>query len=54
MCLDLFSGGVLIGSVVRAAGGAVFAYCPAGSALGTFADIDAAAVALAGRLSAAA
>jgi hypothetical protein len=46
MCLDLFSGGVLIGSVVRF-GGNVFAYGPDGTALGQFADLDAAAAALA-------
>lgn len=54
MRLDLFSGGVLIGSVVRSGAGAVYAYCPRGSAIGTFQDIDAAAAALARRIQVAA
>ena len=45
--LDLFQSGKLIGSVIRCAGGVAYAYLPDGQALGTFADLDAAAAALA-------
>lgn len=48
MALDLYIGGVCIGSVVRGAGVA-FAYDGAGSPVGQFATIDAATVALAAR-----
>jgi hypothetical protein len=47
---DLFHGGVHIGSVVRCGGGQAFAYLPNGEALGTFADLDAAAAALSARM----
>jgi hypothetical protein len=50
MCLDLFSDGVMIGSVVRGGTRCVYAYDPSGLPLGTFVDIDAAAAALAGRM----
>lgn len=43
--IDLFVSGECIGSVVRS-GGVVFAYDPAGRAVGQFADLDAAAAAL--------
>lgn len=49
MALDLFMAGVLIGSVVRCRGGC-FAYTASGEAVGQFADIDAAAHALAARI----
>lgn len=49
MSLDLFQSGILIGSVVRCSGGHAYAYLPNGEALGTFADLDAAAAALAAR-----
>lgn len=45
MSLDLYIKGELIGSVVRSPG-VVYAYCPAGRAVGQFVDIDAAAAAL--------
>ncbi|MGG7524116.1 hypothetical protein ACQ3G4_22445 [bacterium BS0013] len=48
MALDLYIGGVCIGSVVRGFKG-VFAYGPDGSAFGQFHDTDAAARALASR-----
>lgn len=50
MSLDLFQGNVHLGSVVRSRLGTVYAYTPAGEAVGQFHDIDAAAVALAARL----
>lgn len=43
MAIDLIVAGQLIGRVVRSRAGAVFAYSLSGPALGTFADIDAAA-----------
>ena len=49
MALDLHLGGVLIGSVVRCRNGC-FAYTPDGQPVGEFADIDAAAFALAARV----
>lgn len=49
MALDLYLSGVLIGSVVRGLKGC-YAYCPAGSPVGQFADIDAAAHALKARM----
>lgn len=49
MRLDLFSDGVLMGSVVRGGTRCVYAYNPARLPIGTFADIDAAAAALACR-----
>lgn len=49
MALDLFVSGVLIGSVVRCSGGSAYAYTADGIALGTYADLDAAAAALAAR-----
>lgn len=49
MALDLFKAGIHLGSVVRCNGGAVYCYTASGEALGTFATIDAAAVALAAR-----
>lgn len=48
MALDLFQAGILIGSVLRGPQGC-YAYDPAGSPVGQFADIDAAAHALASR-----
>lgn len=48
MALDLFIGGICIGSVVRGLKG-VFAYDAAGHAVGQFHDTDAAARALAAR-----
>lgn len=48
MALDLYLSGVLIGSVVRGPQGC-YAYGPSGSPVGQFADIDAAAHALASR-----
>ena len=50
MSVDLFSDGVHLGSVVRCNGGQAFAYLPSGEALGTYADLDAAAAALAARI----
>jgi len=44
--LDLYAKGVLLGSVVRSTG-TVYAYLPDGRSLGQFADLDAAAAALA-------
>ncbi|MDE3748623.1 hypothetical protein [Methylobacterium radiotolerans] len=49
MHLDLFSDGALIGSVVRGGTPCVYAYDPSRLPIGTFADIDAAAAALAYR-----
>lgn len=49
MALDLFISGVPIGSVVRCRSGC-FAYTPSGSPLGEYADLDAAAAALAARV----
>lgn len=50
MALDLYQAGELVGSVVRCAGGIAYAYLPDGAALGTFADLDSAAAALAARV----
>jgi hypothetical protein len=51
VALDLFTQGVLIGSVVRGLRGC-YAYTPSGAPLGEYADLDAAAAALAARVSA--
>lgn len=48
MAIDLFVSGVLIGSVVHGLKGC-YAYDADGSPVGQFADLDAAAVALAAR-----
>lgn len=47
MRFDLFFGAVHLGWAIRSAGGASFAYRSNGAALGAFADLDAAALALA-------
>lgn len=49
MCLDIYCKGVLLGSVVRGGAGVVYAYSPAGRAVGTYADVDAAVAALSAR-----
>ena len=49
MTLDLFVSSVLMGSVVRCRSGC-FAYSPSGAPLGEYADLDAAAAALAARV----
>jgi hypothetical protein len=49
MRLQLFSDGVLIGSVVRGGTRCVYAYDFEGIPIGSFVDIDAAAAALANR-----
>lgn len=46
MRLDLFSSGVLIGSVERGGPNHVYAYGSGGDAIGAFGDMDAAAAAL--------
>ena len=50
MRLDLFSSGVLIGSVERGGPHHVFAWDPDGGAVGAFGDMDAAVVALLRRM----
>lgn len=47
MRFDLFFGAVHLGWAIRSASGGAFAYLPDGAPLGTFADLDAAALALA-------
>ena len=54
MRLEIWSGGVFLGTTVRGGAGNVYAYDAEGSAVGCFQDSDAAAAALAGRLKAAA
>lgn len=49
MRLELFHQGRLIGTVVRAGGRSAFAYDPTGVVVGQYADLDAAAAALARR-----
>lgn len=52
MPIDLYQGGIHIGSVVRSSGGSCYCYLPDGSPLGQVASLDAAAMALAERMKA--
>lgn len=54
MRFDLFSSGVLIGSVERGGPHHIYAYGPHGDAIGAFGDMDAAAAALLRRMQVAA
>ncbi|MGH1569787.1 hypothetical protein ACRAWG_02820 [Methylobacterium sp. P31] len=47
MALDIFQAGRLLGSIIRASGGVVYAYDAAGLPVGTFDDTEAATAALA-------
>ena len=46
VALDIYRGGQLIGSIVRASGGVVYVYDAAGLPIGTFGNMDAATTAL--------
>ncbi|GJD97582.1 hypothetical protein [Methylobacterium iners] len=46
MAFEIFSKGTLLGSIVRSEGGNAYAFRPNGSAIGQYADFDAAARAL--------